>query len=348
MSISFIACGDSQEPFEQNSTIEVTSIADKAAADKAAADKAAADKAAVANGRAVLATAENRSHIAQDDGATKRGLLHTYSKSSNIVTDNLTQLEWQDDVSSKRTNWEEAISYCSRLTIDGLSNWRLPTMQELQTLIRLDNSPNIDTIFTTKKGAKYWTSSKYPYETSKLAYYIDFSTGFSANYGDRSIFGKSQHYFVRCVRGDVMKEGKFTRDTAKETVTDSTTNLMWEDTSHIQQTSGVQSAINHCENLTLGGYSDWTLPNLNELYTITDRKHYDAAINDTFEHKISIGTNNNNEHYRKANFWTSTYYGAHPNLSDVHYYRTLNARDGASHRCRSHMGMHTRCVRKVK
>jgi len=123
---------------------------------------------------------------------------------------------------------------------------------------------------------------------------------------------------------------------------------MWEDTTHTTQRSGVADAISYCENLDLAGFKDWHLPNLNEIFSIADRGHYDSAVNAAFVHTLSIGDVNTNDHYRSANYWTSTYYGQHPDLKDVHYYRTFNERDGASHRCRYYMGMHVRCVRAVK
>jgi hypothetical protein len=341
MITALAGCNSSQTQTTETSALSTTSVS----AEKAAAEKAAA----VANIRPVFATGEQRSFIKLDDGTTKRGLSHTYTKEHGIVTDTTTKLLWQDNVNSPYKSWDDAISYCQSLTIDGVSNWRLPTMQELQSLVKLDKSPKISSTFNTKSGGKYWSSEEYPYTPNSAAYYIDFSTGFSADYGDRSVFEKSNHYRVRCVKGDKqLFEGKFTRDATKEVVTDTTTHLMWEDTTHINHTSGVEDAISYCESLTLAGFDDWHLPTLNELYTIADRSHYDAAIDSTFAHQLSIGSNNTNEHYRAANYWTSTYYGQHPDLPAVHYYRTFNERDGASHRCRYYMGMHTRCVRTVK
>jgi hypothetical protein len=110
----------------------------------------------------------------------------------------------------------------------------------------------------------------------------------------------------------------------------------------------VEDAINYCKNLTLDGVSGWRLPNINELYTLADITHYDPAIDSTFENRLSIGENNTNEHYRAANFWSSTYFGPNTDNPNIHYYRTFNERDGASHRCRSYMGMHVRCVRDKK
>jgi len=48
-----------------------------------------------------------------------------------------------------------------------------------------------------------------------------------------------------------------------------------------------EAAISHCEALSLGGHSDWRLPNINELKTIADRSKRNPAIVDAFTHTSS-------------------------------------------------------------
>lgn len=61
------------------------------------------------------------------------------------------------------------------------------------------------------------------------------------------------------------------RDNGDGTITDNVTSLTWTKA----PLDGVtwQGALEHCSTLTLGGESDWRLPNVNELLTIT---HYSA------------------------------------------------------------------------
>jgi len=74
--------------------------------------------------------------------------------------------------------------------------------------------------------------------------------------------------------------GSFT-DKGDDTVTDSDTGLMWQ-----KEDDGVtrtwESAITYCEGLSLGGYTDWRLPNIKELESITDDAKNSPAIDSTY------------------------------------------------------------------
>ncbi len=66
-------------------------------------------------------------------------------------------------------------------------------------------------------------------------------------------------------------------------VTDTTTGLLWQDNTDTKtvKKSWIE-AVDYCENLTLGGYSDWRLPNINEFKSIVDRSKSNPAIVDGF------------------------------------------------------------------
>jgi hypothetical protein len=72
-------------------------------------------------------------------------------------------------------------------------------------------------------------------------------------------------------------------DNGNGTITDTSTGLMWQKAT-APETYTWEQALTYCENLTLpaGGYSDWRLPNRNELQTIVDYSRYNPAINITF------------------------------------------------------------------
>ena len=65
----------------------------------------------------------------------------------------------------------------------------------------------------------------------------------------------------------------FTRNHSKEVVTDTKTNLMWQDDASVKTTKKTWSeAVSYCDNLSFAGFSDWRLPSKMELLGITDKK----------------------------------------------------------------------------
>ena len=82
----------------------------------------------------------------------------------------------------------------------------------------------------------------------------------------------------------------FSRDNTKQIVTDSITKLQWQDDSDARSVKkSWQGAISYCEDLSLGGYSDWRLPNKNELISIIDYSTYKPAMDGVFQNTISNG-----------------------------------------------------------
>jgi hypothetical protein len=61
--------------------------------------------------------------------------IHTQNRSVNIWFDKDTNLTWQNTKNSNKYTYEEAKDYCEELSIDGYTNWRLPSIDELHTLI---------------------------------------------------------------------------------------------------------------------------------------------------------------------------------------------------------------------
>jgi len=84
----------------------------------------------------------------------------------------------------------------------------------------------------------------------------------------------------------------FSRDAATQIVTDNNTGLQWQD--DVNTSKNWTAAIDYCETLTLGGHTDWRLPNFNELYYIADRSKSNPAMNSTFQNVVS------------GSYWSST------------------------------------------
>jgi hypothetical protein len=124
------------------------------------------------------------------------------------VTDKYTGLMWKKCSEPDTTTncsgtpntyiWTNAISQCENLTYAGYSDWRLPNMKELFSLIKYEGSsrPYIDTTyFPNTVNGYYWTSTTFALTPSR-AMYVHFGSG------DVSDSHKTNtgNLYVRCVR----------------------------------------------------------------------------------------------------------------------------------------------------
>ncbi len=74
-------------------------------------------------------------------------------------------------------------------------------------------------------------------------------------------------------------------DNGNGTITDNNTGLIWVKDPSAAGVGGTytwSSAISACENLVYAGYSDWRLPNRNELQSLVDYSRYGPAIDPMF------------------------------------------------------------------
>lgn len=63
---------------------------------------------------------------------------------------------------------------------------------------------------------------------------------------------------------------------ANGTVTDTVTSLMWQRGDGGEMT--IEAAIRYCDTLTLGGYTDWRLPNAHEAFSILNQQHTNPSL----------------------------------------------------------------------
>lgn len=117
-----------------------------------------------------------------------------YSKSQtyNVVTDSK-DLMWESIGSTQMMDWSAACYRCEQLTLAGSSDWRLPTVEELERIVNEQMSPTtINTEFTAQEGL-YWTKSV-PSGFETNAFMVSFTDGKSA------ITDKTTPLYIRCVR----------------------------------------------------------------------------------------------------------------------------------------------------
>ena len=92
------------------------------------------------------------------------------------------------------------------------------------------------------------------------------------------------------IGASLLLHASFSRDSSG-VVADSATGLAWQDDysdngGDIKRASW-QDALVYCEELSLGGKSDWRLPNRNELFSIVDMSKYDPFISSVFTNVTS-------------------------------------------------------------
>lgn len=114
---------------------------------------------------------------------------------NGTVTDTVTQFMWQQVDDGIERDWVQATSYCENLDLGGHGGWRLPTTEQLKTIIDTTReNPSIDTtFFPNAKSAYYWSCAT-DGKVRSNAWVIGFHNGYMT-----SDF-KTNKYYVRCVR----------------------------------------------------------------------------------------------------------------------------------------------------
>ena len=115
---------------------------------------------------------------------------------SGVVLDKRNGIYWQDTLNSKESSddWDDAIAYCDKLELAGMTHWRLPTFKELFSIVDYRRiKPAIDPVFDFTELGTYWTSTTFAPNVSR-AWTIDFRTG-------KSFYSyKTTNHAVRCVK----------------------------------------------------------------------------------------------------------------------------------------------------
>ena len=109
-----------------------------------------------------------------------------------------TRLEWQFE-SPGEMNWRHALEYAAALSLNGKSDWRLPTLAELETLLdrtqaRSDGRAPMRANVPFRDVRSYWSCTTFEHDT-KTAWILMFDGAYLLSYP------KENRYYVRCVRG---------------------------------------------------------------------------------------------------------------------------------------------------
>jgi hypothetical protein len=188
---------------------------------------------------------------------------------AGVVTDKVTGLVWDKAIAPSTYTQAQGAAFCTASRVDGRTDWRLPTILELVSLVNLvaDNgSVTIDaTVFpntTISPTPNYVSSTKVA--ANGNAWFVNFQNGNTVN--DTTGVGR-----VRCVRSPALSCSKLSRlrytlqtSGGVTLVTDTTTGLIWrQDYASSRDWTGAQ---NYCAGLGAG----YRQPTIKEFLTLVD------------------------------------------------------------------------------
>lgn len=215
---------------------------------------------------------------------------------NGTITDTVTGLMWQQ-VDGGEMTFDKAVMYASDLVLGGFSDWRMPTVLELHSILHHDkNNPALNTTYFTSPAAQYWWSSQKQVNDAAKAWVTNAGGGVGNHPVNETVSaGGTKKFHVRAVRDISAPVTITTRflDNKNGTTTDQLTGLIWQQVPTDSMTW--EQALIAAEALTLGGSSLWRMPNIKELQSVSEPTIYNPSINKTYFSGIST-----------SQYWSST------------------------------------------
>lgn len=272
---------------------------------------------------------EGEAFFGQD--ATYNGNQPSYTDNDDgTITDNVTGLMWAQDMGDK-VSFTDAFTKASESSLGGYSDWRVPTIKELYSLILFTGQLSgmyadklfiDDSYFNQPLGdlsagereidAQTWSSTEYVGVTmgrDETVFGVNFIDGRIKGYPKfNPMSGSNNQLYCRLVRGNTNYGKNNYIDNGDGTISDLATGLMWQ-----KADDGVsrdwQEALAYAESLELANKTDWRLPNAKELQSIVDytrspQTTNSPAIDPTFETTEINYPDGSGGHY--PFFWTGT------------------------------------------
>jgi len=280
----------------------------------------------------VPATGQTTSHAAGDDGDLETGVSwpepRFVDNADGTTKDTLTGLMWETTPGNTRREWENALSYANNLALGGYNDWRLANINELMSLTNAEPSNPASWLNSHDElggvsSDSYWTSNICITTSVLWGWVVHMDTGIL---GRQNISAYGSFAYAWAVRDDgsgavsIPKTGKTGKyrtgddgdlqkgvswptprfvDCGNGIITDNLTGLMWEQAPTTTQKSWLD-ALAYVADLTLGEFSDWRLPNRNELRSMVN---YDLTYNSSW-----LGWQGFSQLQADDYYWSSTSY----------------------------------------
>ena len=264
------------------------------------------------------------------DASYQGNLPSFFNNGDGTITDNVTGLMWEVEMVEK-LSYADAVLKASNSTLGDYTDWRIPTIKELYSLIlftgRVQGENAIDMFIDTNYfnqplGDTSLGEREIDAQTWSKTHYVGYTmnadeTIFGVNFVDGRIKGYPKYkpgsglpntMYFRMVRGNTEYGNNSFIDNGDGTISDLSTGLMWQK-SDDGNARNWEDALSYSESLELANHSDWRLPNAKELQSIVDYSRSpqttnSPAIDPIFETTEIIDPDGNSGYY--PYFWTST------------------------------------------
>ena len=200
-----------------------------------------------------------------------------------IIKDLNSGLVWKMLFSTEKYNYAEAEIYCGE-------GWRIPTLKEFLTMMN-DRvlSPALDGYFIEyllfsqisqslleSDNDDFWTSTPFAGDDDFVILVDPIYRKFNDLGNTSSEVAKN---YVLCVGGNTLPAADLTKKNENGDIVyvDSTTELMWQGNVDSTERSW-NKALQYCEKLDYAGFTDWRMPNRNELVSIISNEKTDSPF----------------------------------------------------------------------
>lgn len=291
------------------------------------------------NSSIISAPSEGEAFFGQDSNYIGNQPSYT-DNDDGTITDNNTGLIWEQDMGIK-ISYDDALIKAQNSTLGGNTDWRVPTVKELYSLIQftgrvmgetaidlfIDTDYFIQPLGDTSIGereidAQTWSSTEYVGLTMGGD-----ETVFGVNFVDGRIKGYPKYQppagtvpmtmYFRMVRGNTSYGINNFNDNGDGTITDNATGLIWQQADD-GNTRDWENALLYAENLNLAGYNDWRLPNAKELQSIVDYNRAPDVTNSAAIDPLFFATSFNDPEGNPGQY--GYYWTGSPHLDGVNPY----------------------------
>ncbi len=273
------------------------------------------------------------------------GLAQNYQDNEDgTITDLNTGLMWQQDPGEKLT-YDDAVKGVEAFELAGYTDWRLPNIKELYSLMQFNGTDPSEYDASTTEGIVPFINDEYfifnygnpddgdrlidsQYATTSidvgdsnfgggnLMFGVNFADGRIKGYptGPKPGSSTGKLFCVMYVRGNVEYAKNDFVDHEDGTISDKATGLMWMQNDNAEGLNW-EDALAYAEAMEFAGYTDWRLPNAKELQSIVDYSRAPGATGSAAIDPLFNATEVTNEGGEKdyAYYWSSTTHMNHKN-----------------------------------